>query len=212
MRPPGSHPRPARRTDVRRWPEFRRTGTNPVEVTQRSAASADAGAGGCGRPQDRARDRTRTPPEGVMRTDRGGRCTRESRPGSAGPPPSDGERRSVPGCARSSREATTALVTPRLQHGAPGPGAHPLPEAVLAGTTPVVRLERALHAILLAGHRRRCTATSSGAAPARRIAGRGTANTVRLGHSQGHGNQRRRSRLTPPPMLRCRSDGLSPPR
>ena len=56
----------------------------------------------------------------------------------------------APGRARSSRQAVPALVTTGLQHGPPGAGAHPAPEAVLLRPATVVRLEGALHAALLA--------------------------------------------------------------
>ena len=164
----------------------RRTGTSPAAAI--AAVSSI-------RSRRRSRLRTTAGPRARPERERhpGRRCgwiederaPESSGPGASALVPSDGGRRRVPGCARSSRQAATALVATGLQHGATGPGAHPLAEAVLAGTTPVVRLERALHAILLAGHRRGCAATSSGAAPGRRKCRQRAANTPRLGHPRG---------------------------
>jgi hypothetical protein len=43
----------------------------------------------------------------------------------------------------------TALVTPSLQDGAAGTGAHALTEAMLLGAAAIIRLVGALHAALL---------------------------------------------------------------
>ena len=50
---------------------------------------------------------------------------------------------------RSGRQPVPTLGAARLQNGAAGPGAHPRAEAVLLGSTTVVRLKGALHACLL---------------------------------------------------------------
>lgn len=66
---------------------------------------------------------------------------------------------------RSGRQPVPALGAARLQHGPPGPGAHPSAEAMLLGSTTVVRLKGALHACLLVW--KPTSSSPSGAGPAR---------------------------------------------
>ena len=51
---------------------------------------------------------------------------------------------------RLGRDSGATLATACSQHGTPCPGAHPGPEPVRAGAPTVVRLERALHGVILA--------------------------------------------------------------
>ena len=51
--------------------------------------------------------------------------------------------------SRLGRKPSAALRAPARQDGTSGAGAHPSPETVLAGTTPVIGLEGALHDVLL---------------------------------------------------------------
>jgi hypothetical protein len=128
---------------------WRRSGTSPVATGARPAAPAAADEDDCALRPDRWRARARRPPLGVSPQDRECTCTTALRPGFVGLREPNAQRRCVPGCARSSRQAVSALGATCLQHGSPGAGAHAVTEAVLFGTTTVVRLVGALHATLL---------------------------------------------------------------
>ena len=140
---------PARRaavrpTTVRRLLVERPPGSCPAADRPLTTGRADAAAPGCGRPPARRRGRSQTPPGAATARDRGGTCTTALRLGCGRRLATGERRRSAPGCARSSRELVAALGTARLQHGAAASSAHAVAKAVLAGTTTIVRLERAL--------------------------------------------------------------------
>ena len=140
-----------RRTYVRRCPGARRSDRNRrATPTWPTRNGADDGPGCEPRP-DQWRGRSQTPRAAGMRMDREETCTTALRPGPDDLPPSTGERHHDPGCARSSGQTVTALVATGLEDGATRSGAHPLTEPVLLGTTTIVGLECALHAILLRG-------------------------------------------------------------
>jgi len=144
------------RTPVRFWIVVRRraerrSDTDLAATKPRRAVPAAAVAADCGRQLVRWRDRARRPPVGARQRDRECTCTRELRPGFAGPRGPSARTRCAPGFARSSRQAVPALGATCPQHGSPGAGAHPVTEAVLLGAATIVRLVGALHATLL-GH------------------------------------------------------------
>lgn len=146
-----------RATSTRRW-VWRRTDTSPPECDRRTTRPATWPAvdavHGSAPLRFRARDPGRTPHAAVWRCreDRECTCTTGLRPERAALPPSGVRTRGALGCARSSRQLVTALVAACLQHCAAGPGAHPLAETMLLGTTAVIGLVGALHAALLELH------------------------------------------------------------
>ena len=75
-------------------------------------------------------------------------CTRRHRGGSVGRRSGSGRRPHGHGRGPSGRQPVPALRPARFDDGAPGPGAHPMAEAVPLGAPPVVRLVRALHGAL----------------------------------------------------------------
>lgn len=148
--------RPAeRRTTVRHRPTGARSGTPRPEVGPRWRRPATwpsaAGEPGCVRRPVRGRDPLRTPPAGEWTRPgcRGCSCTRGLRHGRAGLAWRAAQTRCAPGDARSHRQTVATLGPTGLEHVAAGAGAHPVAEAVLLGTTTIVRLVRALHAALL---------------------------------------------------------------
>lgn len=143
----------ARRTTVRRRLDVRRSDTPPEGDPSTSRSRAPVAAHDCAPRPARWRGRWQTPPGAATRTDREQRCTTALRPETDGPRATNERRCHGRGCARSSRQTVPALGAACLQHTLASAGAHPLTKAVLLRTTTVVGLERALHAILLTGHR-----------------------------------------------------------
>ena len=144
-----------RRTTAWRRTAGRRTGSTPPAVARRTrrppGRPAADGAHGCVRRRDRGRAPARRPHAGVWTypEDPEERCTTGLRPERAARWRRGARTRCALGCARSSRQAVTALGAAGLQHGPTGAGAHPGAEAVLLGTATVVGLVGALHAALL---------------------------------------------------------------
>lgn len=138
-----------RRTTVRRWPDEHRSGTNRGEVLSRPTTREVGAESDCVRQLVRLRGRPQTPLAEATLTDRVNKYTTRHRPEHGDLSSTADERPPGLGCARSSRQTVTALVATGLQDGSSGTGRHPMTEPVLLRTVTVVRLEGALHAMLL---------------------------------------------------------------
>lgn len=176
-----------RRTNVRRRQEQPRSGTDRASVRWSAGRNAAAVGRDCAPRQDQRRGRWRRPLAVAAAWDRGRMCTRALRPAPAGPRRSTARSRRGRGCARSSRQTSAALVATGLDDSTPATRAHASTKAVLLGTTAVVGLVGALHAVLLgtrepdpvcdtanvgrsAAQRPKATVTAPVAATRRRIA------------------------------------------
>jgi len=138
-------PTPARRTYVRMHRLGRRTGTTPAGRRSRGVRPASAGADGCVPRRIRWRARWRTPRGAEPDWNRERTSTTADR-SAPGPRLAEDERRPRGrGSGRSSRQTGATLGATGLEHGAPGTGAHPSAEPVLASSVAVVGLEGAFH-------------------------------------------------------------------